>query len=119
MLKLFLILLWSAFFLIVNLGAKKLISIMVFDKGYLQMAASAASSPWLYMLIPLYGAAALVYMFMLRIMPISSAGPLVLTLGILLTTLMGALIYGEDIFQIRHLMGLSFCVLGILLILIK
>lgn len=111
--KILITIVWSVCFFLVNVGAKKLARVLILDKGVAEAVSSAVYYPWTYLVLVLYVMCAALYMLLLRLMPISAAGPLTLSLGIVIVTLTGAIIFREDILDIWQITGIVFCILGI------
>lgn len=116
MFKLVVIALWAVSFLILNYGSKRLASTIILDGGASRLAMSVVLSPWSYAVVILYGACAMFYMLLLRVMPLSIAGPVLLSLGIVITTAAGALFFKEDVLQARSVIGIILCLAGIALL---
>ena len=70
------------------------------------------TSPKFYLMGILYLSCAVLYMGSLRLMPLSTAGPLYLSLGAIATFFLGVLFFDESFSYIR-LLGAGLCILGI------
>jgi multidrug transporter EmrE-like cation transporter len=73
------------------------------------------SSPRFYLMGLLYLSCAALYMVSLRLMALSTVGPLYLSLGAVATFLLGVLFFHESFSYVR-LVGVGFCMLGIALL---
>ncbi|MEK7447851.1 MAG: hypothetical protein AAB019_00030 [Planctomycetota bacterium] len=114
--KILLISLWSISFLLVNVGAKKLANIIIFNKGIIELIKSVIYVPWFYVVIFTYLTCAVLYLMLLKFMPLVAAGPIVLSLGIIILTLTGVVIFKERAFNAAQIIGIIFCLVGILLL---
>lgn len=115
-LKIVLTALWGICFFVLNVGAKRLAASITLEKGLAGSIMAFISSPWAYIVVGLYGVCAIIYMLLLRILPISVAGPVVLSFGIVILTLAGAVIFREEVFRPAQIAGIILCLAGILLL---
>lgn len=73
-------------------------------------------SPYPYMILLLYGVCAALYVAALRVLPLSTAGPLFLVAGILVTFAVGVWRLGEPL-TVCRCVGAMLCLLGAVLLL--
>ena len=113
--KYLIILLWIISFSCLNVIAKKIAANPPpLSLGISKITLYMIKSGWLYILCFLYLLCAVLYLSALHLMPLSSAGPGFLIIGSIITTVMGAVFFGEPLSLIK-MAGLVICVIGILL----
>lgn len=116
MLRAGIVLAWLAAFCAVNYGAKRLVgSLDMSTGGPWSWIAALLGAPAVYGLGLLYALAALFYFIALRIMPLSVVGPLFLILGMIATSVLGAVIFNEP-FSRWQVLGLCLGALGAVLL---
>jgi multidrug transporter EmrE-like cation transporter len=106
---------WFVCFTGLNILLKQGLVNMSFDGSIWQLITSMAASPWAYIAVGLYIACAVFYLFALRVMPLSIAGPTYMTLGIFSAAATGILYFGEPL-SISKIAGMTLCVGGVLLL---
>lgn len=114
--KTVLLIAWSICFVILNISAKKLVSGLVLNNGIWKLAVSVIFCKWTYVVVFFYGLTALLYLGLLRIMPISIAGPIILILGAVILTLVGWVVLKEGTFNLQNVLGLVLILLGYFLL---
>jgi multidrug transporter EmrE-like cation transporter len=118
--RILIILAWAGCFGSMNYGVKRMLTRMPApaSAGVGGLARYFAASPWTYALGALYCLGALLYVVSLRIMPLSVAGPIFLSLGFTMTCLLGVLVFHERITAVQAV-GIVLCVAGIVLIALR
>jgi multidrug transporter EmrE-like cation transporter len=114
MIKIVLILLWSACAVGMNLGAKKMSMGLAIDAGIAKLIFSALRLPWFYVFIVCAGGTGVFYTWLLRLMPLSIAGSIVSALGIVLIVLTGAIFLKENVLEPRQIAGIILTLAGII-----
>jgi multidrug transporter EmrE-like cation transporter len=105
---------WLACFAVLNVLVKGL-SLSAFNGSLLQGVLAMAKSPTLYVAGILYVACALLYFFSLSRLPLSTAGPVFMVLGVVTTGILGFSVFGEPVGTAK-LMGIAICLAGTALI---
>lgn len=108
------ILLWVLFFTISYYSLKRLMDSLPSSGGLQNMIHYAFTSIWFYAALFSYPLTAFLVALSLKIMPISSAGPVFLVLGSIISILLGMLFFSENISFLKWT-GIFFCALGIIL----
>ncbi|MDQ7823275.1 MAG: hypothetical protein RDV48_10810 [Candidatus Eremiobacteraeota bacterium] len=112
--KITLILLWSICTVGMNLGAKKLAMIFSVEKGILHGILLALKNPWFYLFFFTAIGTAVFYLWLLKLMPLSIAGAIVSSLGIVLVVITGAVFYQENVLDPRTMIGLLLALAGVI-----
>jgi multidrug transporter EmrE-like cation transporter len=102
---------WLTCFIALNIIVKNL-SVSTADQSLFQQLLSIAKSPILYVAGVLYVTCALLYFLALGRLPLSTAGPMFMVLGVASTALIGFFVFGETVSTMK-LAGLAFCLFGI------
>jgi multidrug transporter EmrE-like cation transporter len=102
---------WLTCFVILNILVKNL-SLSTSRESFIEQVLAMAKLPTFYMAATLYGSCALLYFFALSRLPLSTAGPMFMVLGVVSTTLIGISIFGETMAPLK-LAGLAVCLTGI------
>lgn len=102
---------WLTCFTVLNILVKRM-SISVRLPSLLEDLLHMAQSPAFYIAGLLYVTCALLYFLMLSRLPLSTAGPLFMVLGIVSTTAIGFWVFGEAIGAMK-IAGLAVCLVGI------
>jgi len=106
---------WIGCFVTLNILLKSGVQRIDPGSGFVAMARDLAASPWLYLAVVLYGACALVYLISLRFLPLSTAGPIYMTLGVVASALTGLIYFAEPLSALK-IGGVALCVTGIALL---
>ncbi len=107
--------LWMLCFGLINYSAKRLVGAMPpLSKGAVELLSYFFGSAWTYALGCCWGLSASLYLVALKIMPVSIAAPVFLTLGILVATVLGWCVLREPI-SLRAGLGMALCLGGIVL----
>ena len=105
---------WLICFSVLNLLVKgHLLGIVT--GNLFEQALGLLKSPVLYVAGILYIACALLYFLALNRLPLSTAGPGFMTLGVVTTAILGAAVFGESLGSLK-LLGIVVCILGTVLI---
>ncbi len=108
------VIVWTLSFSVLNVVVKSLSSSLGGLTATAQIEAMLRS-PSLYAAGLLYGCCALLYFFLLGRLPLSVAGPMFMVLGIVITTAIGSLVFGESLGP-QKTVGMLVCMLGMGLI---
>ncbi|MBU1741281.1 MAG: EamA family transporter, partial [Proteobacteria bacterium] len=73
-------------------------------------------SPWLYVALVFAGVSGCLYFLALRMLPLSVAGPIFVTLALLATSALGIFFFRESVSGLQ-IIGLSVCLIGVFLLL--
>lgn len=107
---------WTACFALLNYGAKALAgSLPPLSSSTDRILGYFASSAWSYVLVVLYVACAGLYLWALRILPLSVAGPAVTLLGALTTFGLGICLFQEAV-TFARVLGAALAIAGIALL---
>lgn len=101
---------WLICFTVLNVLVKGL-SLTVAPDDLLDQALGLLKSPILYVAGVLYVACALLYFLALSRLPLSTAGPAFMVLGVVTTAILGAAVFGESL-GFPKLFGIGVCILG-------
>ena len=110
-----LVIAWIVCFTGLNVLLKRGVGHLSLENGVWPLAQQLALSPWLYVAVALYGACALFYLVSLRLLPLSTAGPIYMTLGVFASALTGLIYFSEPVNAVK-IAGLGLCVGGIALL---
>lgn len=105
---------WTLSFSAVNYGAKDLMDSLP-ESGPGAIARHVLVSGWTYAIPVLYVTCAIFYLVAIKLLPLSVAGPMFLVIGIMATTLIGAVLYRES-FSLVKAVGLATCLAGSLIL---
>jgi multidrug transporter EmrE-like cation transporter len=105
---------WLACFTALNILVKAL-SFTVSTGGLFERALAMAKSPTLYVAGVLYVACALLYFISLTRLPLSTAGPVFMILGVVASAVIGSSVFGESL-SLPKLLGMIVCLAGVGLI---
>ena len=108
------ILVWLACFASLNVIVKQL-SNSTFKGGLLEGLLAMVGSPVLYLAMALYAACALLYFYSLTRLPLSTAGPVFMVLGVVTTSALGFTVFDEPVGSVK-LAGIFICLVGTALI---
>lgn len=114
--KVVLIVLWSICCVGMNLGAKKVSMGIGEGCSVGKIICQVLATPWFYLFTIFAVGTAVFYMWLLRFMPLSIAGPIVSALGVILIALTGAVFCRENIMEWRIIAGFALTLLGIVLL---
>jgi len=110
---------WLLSFAALNYTTKRLTILMPpLSEGRGRLALFLLGSPWVYVMVALYVVCAVLYLAGVKIMPLSTAGPLFLIIGVLATTLLAMAFFGESMSLVKGV-GIALCLAGAVLILWK
>jgi|GEM_PF-1591842 len=116
MMKFLIIVLWSVCCVGMNLGAKKLSTVLSSDRGAVSAISAVLCSPWFYFFAVTAIGTAVFYMWLLKLMPLSVAGAIVSALGVVLIVLTGVFICREDMLSAKQIGGIAMTLIGLYLI---
>jgi multidrug transporter EmrE-like cation transporter len=102
---------WLACFTAVNILVKAL-SLTVSTGSLFERALAIAKSPTFYIAGVLYVACALLYFISLTRLPLSTAGPAFMTLGVVTSAVIGSSVFGESLGPLK-LLGMIVCIAGV------
>jgi len=105
---------WLVCFVVLNILMKGL-SLTTASDAFGEQAFSLLRSPIFYVAGVLYVSCALLYLLALNRLPLSTAGPAFMVLGVVTTAILGAGVFGESLGYLK-LLGIIICVLGTVLI---
>ena|SRR5215469_10576489 len=105
---------WLICFTVLNVLVKGL-SLTLASGNLLEQALGLLKSPILYIAGVLYVACVLLYFLALNRLPLSTAGPAFMVLGVVATAILGAAVFGESL-GFPKLLGIGVCILGTVLI---
>lgn len=105
---------WIACFAILNILVKAL-SLTISSGSLFEQALAMAKSPTFYVAGVLYVSCALLYFLSLNRLPLSTAGPVFMILGIVTTAAIGCGVFGESLGALK-LLGMIVCIAGVALI---
>ena len=105
---------WLICFTVLNVLVKGL-SLTVASGSLLERAPGLLKSPNLYVAGILYVTCALLYLLALSRLPLSTAGPAFMVLGVVTTAILGAAVFGESLGFLK-ILGIGVCILGTVLI---
>jgi multidrug transporter EmrE-like cation transporter len=105
---------WLACFTALNILVKAL-SLTVLRGSLLERAVTMAKSPSFYVAGVLYVACALLYFLSLNRLPLSTAGPAFMILGVVTTAIIGSSVFGESLGFLK-ILGMIVCIIGVGLI---
>lgn len=101
-----LILLWSLSFTFLNIGAKKISALISFDNGTAKLLLNIVSCKWFYVVVPCYALCAVLYLLLLKLMPISIIGPVVLCIATLILSFLGIIVFKEKVMNFQYYCGI-------------
>ena len=101
---------WLACFAVLSVLVKGLSHFAV-KAGLIEDIVAIAKSPSLYLAGILYVACALLYFVSLSQLPLSTAGPVFMVLGVVTTAILGFSVFGEPIGLVK-LLGIAICLAG-------
>lgn len=102
---------WLACFVVLNVLVKNL-SLSIAHGSLIEQAISGLRSPKLYVAGTLYVSCALLYFIALGRLPLSTAGPMFMVIGVVSTAAIGFVVFHEPIGLVKAV-GLGICLLGI------
>jgi multidrug transporter EmrE-like cation transporter len=105
---------WVGCFAVLNILVKAL-SLKVSTGSLFERAIVMVESPRLYVAGVLYVACAFLYFLSLNRLPLSTAGPAFMILGVVTTGIIGAGVFGESL-GVLKLLGMVICIAGVGLI---
>jgi multidrug transporter EmrE-like cation transporter len=105
---------WLICFTVLNVLVKGL-SLTVATGSLFEQASGLLKSPILYLAGILYVTCALLYFLAMNRLPLSTAGPTFMVLGVVTTAILGAAVFGEALGFLKVL-GIGLCILGTVLI---
>lgn len=105
---------WLFCFTVVSVLVKDL-SLTVATGSLIEQVLGLLKSPILYVAGVLYVTCALLYFLALSRLPLSTAGPAFMVLGVVTTAILGAAVFGESLGFLKVL-GIGLCILGTVLI---
>lgn len=115
--KILFVFIWTVSFVILSGLAKSIAVSLNFDEGIrIWLFKNILGDCKLYIMVLLYFVCALMFFLLLRVMPLSVAGPLVSILGIVFTAGLGIAVFHEQITAVK-ICGFILCGLGIICIL--
>jgi multidrug transporter EmrE-like cation transporter len=106
---------WLICFAILNVFVKD-IARRIFIGSLLDTLLNMARSPMMYVAATLYIACAFLYFLALSRLPLSTAGPVFMVLGVVTTTVLGFSLFGEQMSPLK-LLGTGVCLLGTFMLL--
>jgi len=107
---------WVLGFSILTYSTKSLTDGMpAIVQGWKGIFTYAVQCYWTYIMVSLYPVCALLYLCAVRIMPLSTAGPLFLIMGILVTSLLAIICFGESVTLLK-VIGLVCSFIGAVLV---
>jgi multidrug transporter EmrE-like cation transporter len=109
---------WSVLFAVSYYALKRLMDGMPEFSFSSKIVGYFLRSRWFYVAGFIYPFSVLLSSCSLRIMPVSTAGPVFFILGTVITILLGIFFFSETVSFIKG-MGLGFCLLGVIMILVK
>lgn len=105
--------LWGVCFCILNAISKQFMLNLPVQNGFISIVKYALTTYYLYSCVALYAVCSLTYLALLRIMPLVFVGPLICILGVVLTTTLGLVLFGETLSALGWV-GLALCISGII-----
>ncbi len=105
---------WLACFAVLNVIVKTL-SLTISTESLLEQALSMAKSSTFYVAGILYVTCAFLYFLSLNRLPLSTAGPAFMILGVITTAVIGSSVFGEPLGFVK-LLGMIVCIAGVGLI---
>jgi multidrug transporter EmrE-like cation transporter len=105
---------WLVCFTALNILVKAL-SLSVSTGSLFEQALAMAKSPTFYVAGVLYVVCALLYFLSLDRLPLSTAGPAFMILGVVTTAVIGSSVFGESL-GLPKLLGMVVCIAGVGLI---
>ncbi len=117
-LRILLVCFYMVCFCLLNLTAKSLVKQISISNTEIGLIHIILLSPKSYLMGILYLLCALLYLVSLRLMPLSTAGPLFLSLGAIATFFIGVLFFQENFTYIRGI-GIGLCIVGIVFLAIR
>jgi multidrug transporter EmrE-like cation transporter len=116
MMQLAIIVMWAVCFTVLNYGAKRvLLDMPPWSSGLAAIGKYFGLCGWTYLLGVVFVLGAGFYLAALRILPLSAAGPIFLSLGFITTFVLGVAFFKEKISVVQAI-GLVTCIVGILLV---
>ena len=104
---------WSCAFCVLNFLTKQYAAKLTTPlSGWRELAGELLVSLSFYLMAFLYGVCAVLYLLALRLMPLSQAGPVFLTAGVLCTVALGTIWFQEAVTPMK-LAGVFLCLSGI------
>jgi multidrug transporter EmrE-like cation transporter len=114
--RILILIIWMICFTVLNYAAKRLMDdLPPLSEGWQSITIHLIRSGWIYLMIVLYAVSAGFYLLSLRVMPLSTAGPLSLIIALLCTTLLALIGFHEHISAIKGI-GIALALLGTILI---
>lgn len=106
---------WLICFVVLNIIVKD-VSRKIFSGGLIESVFGMISSPLIYVAAVLYLSCAMLYFFSLSRLPLSTVGPVFMILGVVTTTVLGFVLFGEHVTKIK-LLGAGVSLVGTLILL--
>jgi multidrug transporter EmrE-like cation transporter len=114
---LFVFVLWLAVFSALNFVLRRWVDTLGSVEWTIQAASKLILSPWFWIAACMYVTCAGLYALALLLVPLSTAGPIYLTAGVVATSLLGWGLFGEVITPLKALAIVVMCVgIGLLAI---
>jgi multidrug transporter EmrE-like cation transporter len=108
--------LWALSFIILNIGAKKLSLLISFDNGVMRLLLTLITCHWFYIVVPFYALCAILYLVLLKLMPISVVGPIILCIATLILSFLGAVVFREKVLNVQYYIGIILSLAAIVLL---